>query len=566
MITSNLRQGTPEWHAHRATHFNASDAPAVMGCSSYKTRNQLIKERATGLLPEVDAATQRRFDDGHRFEALARPLAEAIIGEDLYPVTGSLGKYSASFDGLTMGEDIDFEHKSLNDVLRAAFDLIDTIAPEYRDQAGGLELPLEYQIQMEQQCMVSDCKKVLFMASKWDGDTLVEERHCWYFPNLALRKRIIDAWDQFEADVAAYTHVEPVAKVEPEVVSQLPAVVINVTGQLSASNLADVTPKFDAWLANTKTSLSTDSDFANGESNAKFSRATAKALKTKAKEVVDQIASISDAVRTLELYAGKFDALGLKLEKAVKEEKELIKSSLINVARDKLREHCTKLDERIGKRYMPIVQGNWNEVVKNKRTIESLHNALDTELARAKIEASALADNIQGNINIREVREFGFLFSDLATLCLKPMEDFQAVVTNRVQAHQAQESARLQAETARIAEQERVKAEAAATAKANAEIAAARQVDQEARNKAAREALEAAPVADTRIVNTSPALGSIVGVATVTGIGRNTFASEIINDTADTERARLNTLLNRLTANEISKVLRFVQELCRQAA
>jgi len=128
------------------------------------------------------------------------------------------------------------------------------------------------------------------------------------------------------------------------------------------------------------------------------------------------------------------------------------------------------------------------------------------------------------------------------------------------------EAQRLQAETARIAEQERVKAEAAATAKANAEIAAARQVDQEARNKAAREALEAAPVADTRIVNTSPALGSIVGVATVTGIGRNTLDSEIINDTADTERARLNTLLNRLTANEISKVLSFVQELCRQAA
>jgi len=440
MITHNLIQGTPEWHEHRATHFNASDAPAVMGCSSYKTRNQLIKEVATGLKPEVDAATQRRFDDGHRFEALARPLADDIIGEDVYPVTGSLGKYSASFDGLTMGEDIGFEHKSLNDTLRAAFDLIDTIAPEYRDQAGGLELPLEYQIQMEQQCLVSGCDKVLFMASKWDGDALVEERHCWYFPNGLLRKRIVDAWTQFEEDVAAYAHVEPVAKAEPEVQEQLPAVVINVTGQLSASNLADVTPKFDAWLASVKTSLSTDQDFANGESNAKTSRATAKALKTKAKEIIAQVSDIGDAVRVLELYAEKFDAVGLILEKAVKSEKELIKSNLINEARDKLREHCAKLDERIGKRYLPIVQGNWNEVVKNKRTIESLHNALDTELARAKIEASALADTIQGNINIREVREFGFLFSDLATLCLKPMEDFQAVVTNRVQAHQAQEA------------------------------------------------------------------------------------------------------------------------------
>ena len=106
MITHNLVQGTAEWHAYRAAHDNASDAPAMMGVSSYKTRDQLIAERATGIVPEVDAATQRLFDSGHRFEALARPLAEKIIGEDLYPCTGSIegSRLSASFDGLTMLE------------------------------------------------------------------------------------------------------------------------------------------------------------------------------------------------------------------------------------------------------------------------------------------------------------------------------------------------------------------------------------------------------------------------------------------------------------------------------
>jgi ABC-type uncharacterized transport system ATPase subunit len=101
-----------------------------------------------------------------------------------------------------------------------------------------------------------------------------------------------------------------------------------------------------------------------------------------------------------------------------------------------------------------------------------------------------------------------------------------------------------------------VKAEAAATAKANAAIAESRQAA----------VVDAAPMAATRIVNTSTTLGTIVGVAGVTGIGRNTFASDIINTTADTERARLNTLLDRLTANEISKVLAFVKDICRQAA
>jgi hypothetical protein len=32
-------------------------------------------EITTGIVPEVDAETQRRFDKGHEFEATARPWA-----------------------------------------------------------------------------------------------------------------------------------------------------------------------------------------------------------------------------------------------------------------------------------------------------------------------------------------------------------------------------------------------------------------------------------------------------------------------------------------------------------
>ena len=74
----NLEQGSAAWHAHRRNHFNASDAPAMMNCSPYKSRADLIHETATGLAAEVDAATQRRFDSGHRFEALARPICQGL--------------------------------------------------------------------------------------------------------------------------------------------------------------------------------------------------------------------------------------------------------------------------------------------------------------------------------------------------------------------------------------------------------------------------------------------------------------------------------------------------------
>ena len=187
-----LIQGSPEWHAHRATHFNASDAPAMMGCSPYKTRTQLLHEMHTGLTPDVDAATQRRFDDGHRFEALARPRAEEIIGEDLYPVVGSEGKLSASFDGLTADDATAFEHKTLNAELHKAFNSMTTINPAPiapKDHQNCLALM--YRVQMEQQCMVSGATRVLFMASKWDSDDLVEERHCWYTPDAELRAALV---------------------------------------------------------------------------------------------------------------------------------------------------------------------------------------------------------------------------------------------------------------------------------------------------------------------------------------------------------------------------------------
>ena len=71
MQTHDIIQGTPEWRAHRAAYYNASDAPAMMGCSPYKTRAALVQQIATGIEPEHDAATLQRFANGHKYEARA---------------------------------------------------------------------------------------------------------------------------------------------------------------------------------------------------------------------------------------------------------------------------------------------------------------------------------------------------------------------------------------------------------------------------------------------------------------------------------------------------------------
>ena len=254
MKTISLIQGSPEWLAHRAQHFNASDAPAMMGCSPHMTRTELLTMKKTGITAEVDAATQRRFDDGHRFEALARPLAEAIVGEDLYPVTGTNGELSASFDGLTLMEDTAFEHKTLNEGLR--------YTPW--DEGNGYHLPLHYRVQMEHQLAVSGANLVLFMASEWKGDELVEERHCWYASDKALRAQIIAGWQQFAVDLVSFT---PEAPATPSPTGKapetLPALHIVLKGEVSASNLATFKDVALAAIRSVNRDLQTDQDFAD---------------------------------------------------------------------------------------------------------------------------------------------------------------------------------------------------------------------------------------------------------------------------------------------------------------
>lgn len=449
MIQHDLEQGSGEWLAYRKSSFNASDAPAMMGESPYKTRAQLLHELHTGITPEVDFATQQRFDEGHRFEALARTLAEEIIGEELYPVVGSNGKLSASFDGLTMSESVNFEHKTLNNLIK---------------QASSIdELPLMYAIQMEQQMFVSGAEKTLFMASKWDeAGELIEEKHFWYFPNPDLCQQVIDGWEQFEFDLSIYSPVQIVEPPKAEVIKDLPAVTVHVVGELTTCNLNDVRPHFDRFLSEAITKMETDDDFAQAEAEAKLGRETAKRCKLTAKAVVDQMLSISEVTRTLEEYAAKFDALALKQEKAVKEQKEARKAAA-KMQRDRAyAEHIEKINAEIAPVFLVLSQQDKPDFVaamKNQRTLESLYNKLDTELARAKISSSSIAKEIRLKLDwFAQYEPQKILFADLQTIIYKPADDFKLTVETRIDAHKKAESAKLEAERERIRLEEEAKA------------------------------------------------------------------------------------------------------------
>jgi len=455
MQVVNLIQGSPEWHAHRAEHHNASDAPAMLGESKYKTRDQLLHEMATGLKPETDAGLQRRFDEGHDAEAKARPLAEKIIGDELSPTVGTVEKLSASFDGITFAGDVIFEHKLLNDELRAAF---------HNQDPDTVDLPIMYRIQMEQQLYISGAEKCLFMATKWNGDELAEPaKECWYWPDPELRQKILAGWEQFEKDLSAYVPPVQVEKVEAKVVEALPVPSVVVKGEMVSCNLNEITPHFDNYLANINTTLATDQDFADAEVEAKNCRDMAKKLDSVTEAIIAQMGDINQAISVLGEYSQKLNKMGLQLEKAVKEQKESVKTSAILKAKSDYVDFVSGLQSGLPVVLLQVVPApDFAGAIKGIKTIASMHSRINDSLAQGKAAATTAAKDIKTKAEyIKEVSKGYEHLINAASIVTRDMD----YIKLHIQSVKDQEDQRRSAHEASI----KAKAEAEARAKVAAE-------------------------------------------------------------------------------------------------
>lgn len=467
MQIQNLVQGSPEWQQYRLQMRGASEAAAMLGLSSKVSRTQLLHMKATGTAQEFSDWVQANIlDHGHHVEALARPLVEQLIGTELYPVTCSDGLLSASCDGLTMAEDVAFEHKQWNQALAEAV-------------AAG-ELPDEYMPQCQQIMMVTKAGKVIFVVS--DG---TPERFVWMevLPDAEWQKRIRAGWAQFEDDLADYQHVEVLPAPVAAAVQDLPALSIRVDGQLTLNhNLVLFGEKLKAFVADIDTNPSDDQAFADAEQAIKVMERAETALGAAEASALGQVSAVDEMVRTVASYKELARKTRLMLEKVVKARKETIRVEIQQAGKDKAAAHIAALNARLGKPYMPAVPVDFAGVMKGKKTVTSLRDAVDTELARFKIEANAVADRIQVNLTTLRERAGGhaFLFADTASIVLKAPDDLAALVKMRIAEHEQAEAEKAEALRAKIAEEERVKAEAAAAEKVRQEQAEAARVAEEA--------------------------------------------------------------------------------------
>ena len=427
----NLQQGSPEWLSHRRGTRNASDASVMMGASPNLSRRALVRHRATGIDREFSDYVQTQIlDKGHAVEPALRALAEKMLREDLYPVTAVSddGYLGASFDGVTLAEDAFIEAKQSN--------------AEKMEQVRAGILPPADRWQVAQQFAVCDsAAQCIYLCGDGteEGTAVLDVRRDQLGDAI---QQLRAGWAQFDADVAAY---QP----EPEVLpapagrtpDQLPALHIEVTGMVTASNLHQWKEAAIAVFQGISTDLQTDQDFADADKTVKWCSDIEDQLKAAKQHALSQTASIDELFRTIDAISAEARAKRLELDKLVKARKESIKAEIVAAGCASVRAHYDAINATLGAHgFQPpqTLQLTIGAAIKGMRSIQAMRDAVDAAAAGMKIEASQQAERVRANVAIlAEHAEHRHLFADAVALAAsKQPDDLRNLVAARIAEHE----------------------------------------------------------------------------------------------------------------------------------
>lgn len=340
-----------------------------------------------------------------------------------------------------------------------------------------------------------------------------------------------------------------------DLIASLPYLNVQVEGRVVQSNLSEFKTAALVALDGINRNLVTDEDFIEAKENAKGCQHVEGMMTELRVKVLEQAENINAVIVTLEEISAKYRDTRLSLNRLITTAEAVRKEEIIHSGQAALSEFLASLADSFGGRVMlPSVKADFKEAAKGKKTISGMEKAVKEELNRAKLAATETAETIRANIRALDAAgDYGFLFADLQQVVTKAPEDFKTLIQFRIQQHQQKEAERLEAERARIAAEEKAKAERAAADKVRAEqeverrrIAeeAAQQAKQEARATVAREqAAESGNVQAAAPVTTAAA-------SAPAGIAQN-----VANGTASLEKANPNTAKKRTSGWEMIQLL-----------
>jgi uncharacterized coiled-coil protein SlyX len=265
-------------------------------------------------------------------------------------------------------------------------------AAHYEQVKNG-ELPEIHWPQCQQVLHVTGAEKLFFTIS--DG---TEERTAgvWVYPDAEKIQKVISAWDQFDKDLADHVPTVKVQKVEAEEVKTLPVPSVVVRGEVSVSNLNEITPMFDDYLASIKTEFSNDQDFADAEANGDNCEETEKRIKALRENIIAQMVDINTIDSTLANYQEAFRKMKVLLKNAVKEQKDNIKTTAIMKAKAAYADFVVELNKGIEVNLSQrLACPDFAIAIKGVKTIETMQSRINDALANGKAEATTLANDVK---------------------------------------------------------------------------------------------------------------------------------------------------------------------------
>ncbi len=473
----NLVQGTKEWLEVRLSHFTASEAPMMMGDSKHFTRNQLLDHKK-GWITSVDEFTQELFDKGHAAEEAARAFIELEEFQDFSPIVISNDVEGlpllASLDGQREDGQLNWEHKLFNK----------TLAENVSNNILG---PSHYW-QLEHQAIVTSVNEVLFTCSDGTEENAVS---MIYVSIPERRAQLIAGWKQFASDLANHEIVAKEEKVVAQELQALPKLEISLIGNVSNSNLVEYKSTALAFIQSVNTDLQSDQDFVNADKAVKFFSSGEKELEAVKERALSDTADIKALFSTIDELKEEMRQKRLTLSKLVKSRKDEIRNDISFKAKTEFSELLITTSKNLNGVQITQVIADFDGVMKGKRTVESLQNAVDTELARVKIEISEISELVRTNLNsLTELAgEHKFLFNDYVQIIFKDSDDLTNLIKSRIAEHELAEAERKAAEKAQMEADAKAEAEREAAEKLELEAQAIRD---EERAKVEAEQAEAA--------------------------------------------------------------------------
>ncbi len=445
MQTLELRQGSEEWKEIRGKYCVASEAPVIMGASPHMTRDELLFLKSTGEEKEVNEWVEKFiFAKGHEVEDLARPIAEARLGEDLFPVTGintvaGLNVLS-SFDGLTMAEDNHWEHKQRNQEL---FEVVKS--------AGDIDA--QYYWQLEHQMLVAETNSCIFACSDGTEAGYVE---MVYQSVPERRAQLIEGWKLFLKDLENHDPKVLEGEIVGKAPMDLPALHIEISGKVLSSNLDRYKQVAMDVFANINTDLQTDEDFAEADKTIKWCESIESKIEASKANALGKMGDIDELFRTLDYLKAESAKIRINLKNLSDARKKARKLEIAKQAKEQFDNHIATLNKALGGDYMPPIATDFNAAMKGKRTVATWQSSANDEFTRARIEANRIASRIEENLELMRslASEHEFLFPDKKTLVQSyDKAAFEPIIKQRIAEHKEKEEARIQAEAQRIADE-----------------------------------------------------------------------------------------------------------------